>query len=225
MPIRVKFCGIQTHRDLAWAARAGADAVGCVLSPSKRQVTVGRALDLFESAPPSLACLAVLKQVNELTALKGSGLRDVTIQGGVSAVNSGAELPSRIVPVVYDHPEMSEEVDRIRCLIGDEVVVLIDGSSPGSGTPGNWSRIEPLARRGPVILAGGLTPENVGRAIAAVRPVAVDVSSGIEDASGQKDAQRMIDFVQAVRAAEKGLSSSFTSQPFPLHRRNRCKTY
>ena len=90
---------------------------------------------------------------------------------------------------------------------------LIDGRSPGSGTCSNWDRVAQVAQIGPVCLAGGLTPDNVYHAIERVRPVGVDVSSGVESTRGQKDLTRIRDFIQAAQDAATTLKRDAPCTP------------
>ena len=91
---------------------------------------------------------------------------------------------------------------------GERPLVLFEGSVSGQGVLPDWGRAARVARRARLVLAGGLTPENVGAAIFAVRPAMVDVSSGVESAPGVKDERRIRAFVLAVREAEERLAES-----------------
>ena len=80
---------------------------------------------------------------------------------------------------------------------------LFEGARSGQGETVDWSHAAELAKRGKMILAGGLAPDNVADAIATVRPFGVDVSSGVESSPGQKSSQRILEFIDAARAAER----------------------
>ena len=121
-----------------------------------------------------------------------------TLLGGVrvdAAVLAGLPL----LPVVADGPDLPERVPT------SEDPVLIDGPRAGSGQTTNWNRIAHVAQHQPIVLAGGLNPENVAQAMAAVQPIGVDVSSGVERRHGLKDPQRIHAFVRAVRQAAHAL--------------------
>jgi phosphoribosylanthranilate isomerase len=106
---------------------------------------------------------------------------------------------------------MEEGVDLLDCerQFQSAAALLLDAPSAdfgGSGQTFDWDRI-PARRSKPLVLAGGLTPDNVGNAIRRVRPYAVDVSSGVEDAPGLKNSVRMNQFIAATRAADQALSA------------------
>ena len=99
-------------------------------------------------------------------------------------------------------------------------VVLVDAPTPGGGIPFDWSLVGDLTTRHRVLLAGGLRPETVAEAIAAVRPWGVDVASGVETSPGRKDHDAMRRFVTAARAAEPAGSSSHRPLVIDPHDRN-----
>ena len=132
-----------------------------------------------------------------------------------------------ILPAFEDGPDL---IDRVRnyCQKHSDPrpVVLADGPRPGSGIPADWSRVEPLADFTRLVLAGGLTPENVGQAIRRMNLFGVDVSSGVEQAPGVKDPAKIQAFVAAVRNAEQRMVKQGTagtrSQPGQCGTQNPC---
>jgi len=190
----VKICGLTTPAAIDTAIDAGADAIGLVLSPSPRRLDAAKAKKLIEGLPPSIASVVVTRQPpadfvdTVLTELAPSwwqsDLGDLT--------NQTLPAGTRALPVIR---------------VGDDVSMLpplfvYEGKQSGQGETVDWVQAAALARRGRLILAGGLCPGNVGRAIHQVKPYGVDVSSGVESAPGVKDPRRIREFIAAVRRAE-----------------------
>jgi phosphoribosylanthranilate isomerase len=206
MRTRIKICGLTREADVATACAAGADAVGFVCYPgSPRHVAPQRLRALARELGPFT--VPVLLFVNAAPGLV-QGARD--------------ELPTAVLQFHGDEQEpecarygapyvravrMAEGVDLLDCerLFPSAAALLLDTPSEaygGSGRAFDWSRI-PARRSARVILAGGLTSDNVARAVQAVRPYAVDVSTGVEEAPGIKSATRIRQFVDAVRMADQ----------------------
>ena len=204
--VRVKYCGF-TRRDDALAACAlGVDAIGMVLSTrSKRFAGIANARDIRRALPPFVAVVtlflddepgfiaeAIATVRPDLLQFHGSEEAPDCVRYGLpylKAVPMGNAGDWRAV--VAAHPQAAGFL-----FDGNEA-----GEQGGSGKRFDWSRL-PAGLSAPVILAGGLTPENVGEAIRAAGPYAVDVSSGIESAPGVKDVEKMRRFVAAVRSIE-----------------------
>jgi phosphoribosylanthranilate isomerase len=166
---------------IAAAAEAKVDAIGFVFAPSPRQVTPGQAAQLAALAPPGILRIAVAQhplqmKVDEICRI----LKPDYFQTDVEDLRE-LKIPAhvKVLPVVR---------------FGRK-------TSSGIGELADWGRAAELARQTEVILAGGLTPQNVGEAIQAVRPFGVDVSSGVEDVPGVKDPAKIHEFVRAARAA------------------------
>ncbi|MCS7100337.1 MAG: phosphoribosylanthranilate isomerase [Burkholderiaceae bacterium] len=204
---RIKFCGITRVIDLDAAAAAGADAVGFVCyERSPRHVSLPRLQELARALPPFVQ--PVLLFVNAPSAAVAAAL-DVLPQALLQF--HGDEDPAACAR--HGRPfiravRIAAGVDLLDCerQYARATALLADAPAQGYGGSGvtfDWARVPPAGvRRKALILAGGLTADNVGTAIAAVRPYAVDVSSGIEDAPGVKSAEKMRRFVAAVRAAD-----------------------
>ncbi len=190
--IRVKVCGLTTPEAVRAAVDAGVDAVGFVLARSPRQVDLETAARLCEEVPPFVTRVAVARW--PAPALGALPVEVVQLYPPLGA--PAPELGGRrYLPAFCDAPDLLERVAE-----APPGPVLLDGGVAGSGEAGDWARIAAVTRR--VVLAGGLGPDNVAAAIRAVRPAAVDVSSGVESAPGVKDPGRIRAFVQAVRGAE-----------------------
>jgi len=202
--VRIKICGITNAGDAAAAVRAGADAIGMVFwAASPRALARHDAAVIARGVPPLIMRVGVF--VNEtpeaIAACVGEiGLHAVQLHGDEDAADyrsAGAPL-IRAVSLVTD-----ADVARAIAMPVD-VTLLVDAHDPvrkgGTGSTASWARAAVVAAARPIILAGGLTPENVSDAIGDVRPWAVDVSSGVESAPGVKDVGKMEAFVAAVRS-------------------------
>ncbi len=197
MRVGVKVCGLTTPFAVRAAVCAGADAVGFVFARSPRQVTPELARRLLAEVPPFVTRVAVMRWPSAPALARVlDGLEVDVVQ-----LYPGAGDPSpfigarRYLPALCDTDDLEQRL----AATAPTGPVLLDGARAGHGEVADWSRIASAARERTVVLAGGLTPENVQAAIRAVRPVAVDVSSGVESSPGLKDAGRITDFVAAVR--------------------------
>lgn len=201
--VRIKFCGLTRADDAATAARLGADAIGMVFYPrSSRAVTLEQARAVID-ALPAFVTVAALFLDPERDAVERV-LRTLPIDLlQFHGDESPAFCESFERPYIKALP-MADDVD-LNAAARDyrhARALLLDaharGESGGQGRTFDWRRIElPL----PVVLAGGLGPDNVGRAIETVRPWAVDVSSGVESGPGIKSHERMAAFVAEVNRA------------------------
>jgi phosphoribosylanthranilate isomerase len=197
----VKICGITSEEDALLAVALGADAVGFVFAPSVRQIQPVQAYDIVRRLPPEVLTVGVFRDdapQRVVDIMQQVGLKVAQLHGQES-VEDTRFVRSRVQLVIKAFPAGSSALDRVDQYPVD--AVLIDSATPGSGQMFDWALAEgaPLGRR--VILAGGLTPENVGAAIARVRPWGVDVSSGVERTPGKKDARKVRAFIEAARAA------------------------
>jgi phosphoribosylanthranilate isomerase len=194
----VKICGMTTIEAVEAALAAGVDAIGFVFAESTRQVTPQRAALLAATARGRVPCIAVTRHpdqsaVDEILAVfKPDALQ--TDFEDFRALRLPAEL-DRLPVVRAGRDEPQPLPPRF----------LFEGPVSGTGVPSDWATAGTLARRAELILAGGLTPENVATAIVAVRPFGVDVSSGVESAPGIKSPERIASFVRSARAASRGL--------------------
>lgn len=203
----VKICGVVTEADIDAALDAGADAIGLVLVASPRRVSIAHARSLARRVGSRAARVAVFRELTHESVAQAIEAECTHLQASAPAQAFRA-LPSslRAMPVLLDHAQAEQEIDALTAL---GVPIVFDGAVPGSGTPASRDRAAALARRAPLVLAGGLDPSNVADAIRHVRPIGVDVSSGVERTRGVKDPASIHAFVLAARAA-------FASLP-PLH--------
>jgi len=204
MRTRVKICGIVRIEDAMAAAQAGADAIGFVFDPkSPRHIHPDQALKIARALPPFITIVGLF--VNAAPD---------TIEGVLSHVPldliqfHGNEKPEQCrryhrsyIKAIHMQPDV--DLHEKARLYGDATGLLLDTYAAdvagGSGQSFDWNRV-PRDLGRPLILAGGLTPENVGAAIRQVHPYAVDVSSGVEQDKGIKDAGKISAFIDAVGA-------------------------
>lgn len=206
---RIKICGITTSDALNAAADAGADAIGFVFHPkSPRHIDPDMAWMLAATVPPFLTTvgLTVDLSLDDFAEIESRCPTGMSQLHGNEPDDIVRELgPDVIKAIQYDPATIADRLAHYDTI--DEVsAILVDGSAGGEGTPFDWQGLAEAARhiRTPLMLAGGLTPANVGDAIRAVRPYAVDVSSGVESERGVKDTRLIHAFCAAVRAADAG---------------------
>ena len=209
---RVKICGITREQDAAAAIAAGADALGLVFyAPSPRHVTPQRAAQLTAHLPAFVTRVGLF--VNESPETVGAVLAQVPLDllqfhGDEDAAYCSqfgkAWIKAARVKPGLDLLEYALAFAQARGMSG----LLLDADVAGYGGGGktfDWSLI-PRSLPLPVILSGGLHPGNIAQAVRAVRPWAVDVSSGVEAARGIKDVQKITEFIAGVRDADAGSS-------------------
>lgn len=197
----VKVCGITSEEDALLAVAMGADAVGFVFAPSPRQIAPQTAADIVKRLPVEVLTVGVFRnQTRSRVAeiVHQAGLRAAQLHGNETPADTfwvHQRVPFVIKAFAAGDPALDQADD-----YGADAI-LLDSVSPGSGQVFDWSLVEGAAPHRRVILAGGLTPENVGDAIRRVRPWGVDVSTGVESAPGRKDARKVRAFIQAAREA------------------------
>ena len=212
--MKVKICGITSLEDARAAVEAGADMLGFnfyMLSPRHTTPeTCARITAALRGAGVGMVGVFVNHSVEQISAIMaGWGLDQAELSG-----NEPAETPTVLSGLGVRafkalRPSGPEDLRRSlgRFLPPREAPAwLVDayraGEYGGTGATADWSLAAELAARAPLMLAGGLRPENVAEAVRQVRPWGVDVASGVESAPGKKDAQRMAAFIQAARSAE-----------------------
>ncbi len=203
MSVRVKICGITDLEDARGAERAGADAIGFVFHPeSPRYATPRDARLISRELSPLIARVGVF--VNRSERL----IFDMVRRCGLSAVQlSGDEPPDFLsgapFPVIRAVRVARREDLRRLAAYPRGTTVLLDSSVPGlyggSGVPFDWGLFGDGAAARRFIIAGGLTPDNVGQAVRLLRPLGVDVSSGVEKSPGIKDDNKVRRFVREAK--------------------------
>ncbi|GAB4202696.1 MAG: phosphoribosylanthranilate isomerase [Roseiflexaceae bacterium] len=209
----IKICGLRTVEHALVALNAGADYLGLIFAPSRRQVGEVQAAAIVEAlrATPGRRPGLVGVFVNEdpdrmlglqrrlgLAAVQLSGEEDLSVLDRLAGVTVFKAVRLNNSPAEHGWLASDPVAPYLRLLVDSHV----PGSYGGAGVLGDWNAAAQIARTRPVLLAGGLTPDNVAEAIRQVRPWAVDVSSGIET-DGVKDSAKIRAFIAAVRAADR----------------------
>jgi phosphoribosylanthranilate isomerase len=197
----VKICGITNEDDALLSVAMGADAVGFVFAPSPRQIAPQVAYDITRRLPPEILTVGVFR--NELPArvvdlAHKSGVKAVQLHGRETAEQC-IEVAKQIRWVIKAFGSDDENLPRADKYGTD--LILLDAPSPGSGKVFDWSLAGDAPDSVRLILAGGLTPDNVAAAVEEVQPWGVDVSSGVEREPGKKDALAVKRFIESARAA------------------------
>ena len=211
--LRVKICGVTSDTDARTAAAIGADAVGLnFAAESPRRIDRSTAIQILRTLPPLIEAVGVfvskpLKQVYQELQPLG---RVLTIQWHGKGRELADTFPFKLISAFSIRDEGSlAEVNRYLELargMGQLPAALLldghaDGLHGGTGTPAPWELLRDFRPGVPVILAGGLTPDNVADAVKLVRPWCVDVASGVESEVGVKDPDRMRKFIARARNA------------------------
>jgi phosphoribosylanthranilate isomerase len=198
MSVRIKLCGVRTVQDALLCAAEGADEVGVIFAArSKRRVEVATARAIRDALPARIPLVGVFLDaaLAEVTqTARAAGLAAAQLHG--AWLTGSAPLPLYAALQVTGEDSLQPRPGAAR--------VLLDGPAGGSGESFAWT-LAHKARElfdAPLFISGGLTPENVARAIREARPSGVDVASGIEGPDGFKDPQRVRAFVRAARGAE-----------------------
>ena len=206
--IQVKICGLTDPLEAELCVDAGADAVGLVFFPkSPRYVSVGRAVEIRRAISDRVSLVGVFVNTpfEAIMATVAQCHLDAVQLHGRESPGLVARLRREnltVIKVVFAHTQ--PRLESAAAYAPSAFLVECGGGKlpGGNARPWNWQMVSAMKTDQPVILAGGLSPENVSRAIAAANPDAVDVSSGVESAPGRKDMVKVIDFMAAV--AESG---------------------
>lgn len=207
--IKAKICGLTNTGDALFAASAGADAIGIVNVPeSKRYVKLHDAREIFRSMPPFVARVLVASptRISEVKEIERSGAEYIQLHG-VEDIMFVKEIreSTRLKLIKQIYVTGTEAVEQAQLYSGVVDAILLDTKTHdgmgGTGQVHDWEISKKIASsiEKPVILAGGLNPENVLDAIGKVGPYAVDVASGVEASPGIKDKKRMEEFIKKVK--------------------------
>jgi len=207
MSVRVKICGVTNPDDARTAVEAGADALGFVFcAGSPRVVAPNVVTEITRGLPGRVLRVGVFLDAAPTTILRtvsACGLDAVQLHGEESPEFCDALAP---FPVWKAFRIGSRDVLQQLAAYRDVTAAwlldgYVEGQPGGTGATFNWDlAVEATRLAHPIVLAGGLTPENVAEAVRQVRPAAVDVSSGVESAAGKKDTDKVRRFIAAVRS-------------------------
>ncbi len=209
MRVRVKICGMTRAEDVASAVSAGADALGFVFVPgTPRYLSIQAASDLARAIPPFVTGVGLFVNASFETVeetIRATGLRTVQFHGEETP-GYCAQFLGRVAVIKAFRIRDHNSIAPLAAYMESTDAWLLDAFAPGAhgGTGQRFDWTISRALQGlpkPIIIAGGLNPENVGEAIERFRPYAVDVSSGVESAPGRKDAARISAFLSAVQTA------------------------
>lgn len=204
MPTRVKFCGITNPKDAVLAAQLGVDAIGLVFyEKSPRYISISQAQEIIHVLPPFVTTVGLFvdAKAEEIQQI----LQDVPIDIIQFHGNETAEFCRQINKVYIKAIRMRDGVNLTELALAyhEAKALLLDayvpGTAGGSGQQFNWQLIPDNLPK-PIILAGGLSVNNVKQAIQSVHPFAVDVSSGIELTKREKDREKMQKFIDKVKS-------------------------
>lgn len=199
-PVRVKVCGLTRPEDAVTAERLGADAVGLVFAASRRRVDEAAAREVLAALGPFVVKVGVFRDqpLAEVLRLVSDLRLDLAQLHG--AEDAGfARAVRELVPVM--RAVAFEDAREPSVLDGYPAdAFLLDARAPGSGTRFAWEAARAWRGHPRLVVAGGLTPGNVGAAVAALAPYAVDVSTGVESAPGIKDGGLLREFIRAAKA-------------------------
>lgn len=203
MSVKVKICGLTCTADAEYVAESGAEFAGMVVffPRSKRNVTLEKAVKIMAFLPENVkkCAVTVSPSAEQVRAINKAGFDFIQVHGRLDAdVLEAAEIPILKAFNVTD-------LDELEGYRTNEKVVgyVFDAAQYGSGKSFDWALLDDIPRDGKLfILAGGLDPENVAIAVSSVRPDCVDVSSGVENSSGNgKDRNKILAFVENARKA------------------------
>jgi len=212
--VRAKICGITNETDLAGAISAGADAIGFIvgIQSSPRNLSIEQAQSLLQKIPPFISSVVVTRQSNS------QGLKQLNsiLHPDCLQVYCDIGECKNVLGELNQDATIIFGVDGERSSLGDLITMseycdafLLDTlssmKSGGTGRVHDWNasrRLRQAVDPKPIILAGGLTPENVEEAIKIVEPYAVDVASGVESSPGKKDHAKMMEFIKNAKGVQ-----------------------
>lgn len=198
----VKICGITNEDDALLAIALGADALGFIFAPSPRQMMAKKVYDITRRLPPEVLTVGVFRDEHPqrvVELIHAGGLKAAQLHGHESAQDV-AHVSIHIRTVIKAVAAGSVDVARARDFGAS--MILLDAPAPGSGKVFDWKLAGEIPEGVSLLLAGGLTADNVARGIAQVRPFGVDVSSGVESSPGRKDPIALRRFIEAARQSE-----------------------
>ena len=207
----VKICGTTSEEDALLAVAMGAEALGFVFAPSPRQMRPQDVADIVKRLPPEIMTVGVFKDdVPEriIHIVRSTGLKGAQIHGSFSAddaVTVRRAIFHTFVAFSAGDPRVPSAHDY------EPYAVILDGARPGAGKVFDWSLTEQVPSEVKLIVAGGLTTDNVVDVIRTTHPWGVDVVSGVESSPGRKDPVKLRAFIAKAHAAGKELRDAAQS--------------
>jgi len=215
--VKIKICGLTNEADAITAARAGVDFLGLVFAESKRQISLEMALQIVKAVHklrqrPLIVGVFVNLPAGEINRIAGYCRLDMVQLSGDESWSYCLDIERPLIKVIHIKADrtsgyiLSEIEEGYKVGLKQRPIYLLDTKTGdtygGSGRAFDWRLAEEVSGRYPLIIAGGLSPQNVGNLVKQVNPWGVDVSSGVES-GGIKAIQKINDFIEAVRQAEK----------------------
>lgn len=204
----VKICGVTTIEDALLAADLGASAIGLnFVTGSPRRIDAARARAIAQAVHDAKGKgVLVVGVVADMTL---DAMRALVREAGLDCLQLHGDEPPEVLEPLLPHAykavriASADDVARASAYPGDYLLVdaKVEGALGGTGATFDWSLVRELARTRKLTLAGGLTPDNVARAVRELEPYCVDVASGVERSPGVKDPEKMRAFVEAARTA------------------------
>jgi len=199
MNIRIKICGITNLNDAITASELGADALGFIFVRSKRMIAPKMAKSIIQKLPPFITTVGVfmdtpIKTINKI--VEYTNIDGVQLHGDESPEYCSFIKCARIIKRIKIDSN-SKPKNLLAQMKKYQVSAYLFDPGEGSGITFDWRIIKGIS--GPVIIAGGLTPDNIGKVINILKPYGVDVCSGVEKEPGKKDPQKLKIFIQEAR--------------------------
>lgn len=197
----IKICGTTSEDDALLSVALGADMLGFVFAPSPRQISAQLASDIVKRLPPEITSIGVFRDEapeRVVKTVQRAGLRGAQLHGKETAEDS-KWVRERVPLVIKAFAAGDAEVAKAASYGVD--AIMLDAPNPGSGEVFDWAFAAEVPVGNQVIIAGGLTPDNVATAVERTKPWGVDVSTGVEASPGKKDPVRLREFIVAARSA------------------------
>jgi len=205
MTVRIKICGITNEEDALAAARFGADALGFIFAPSPRRIAPEKARQIIKVLPPLVQTVGVFvdEDLGEVSSVAEMCGLDILQFHGSESADYCDSFDRRVIKAIrlrnpHDIKSLAKYDGVVQALLLD---TYLPDKVGGTGMTFNWEWALEAGKYGRIILAGGLSPENVATAISIVKPYGVDASSSLEQSPGVKDHEKIMQFIAEVRQA------------------------
>ena len=205
MTVWTKICGITNEQDALAAAQFGADALGFIFAPSPRRISPEKARRIIKALPPLVQTVGVFvdQELGEVSSVAEMCGLDILQFHGSESVEYCHHFNQRVIKAIrLRSPQDLKDLAKYNGVVQ---ALLLDTYLPdkvgGTGMTFNWQWAVKARKYGRIILAGGLSPENVAAAISKVKPYGVDASSSLEQSPGVKDHEKIMQFIAEVRRA------------------------